>query len=65
MHLRDDVHLKETGDGVHAVEDSKRKSDIDDGGPHRELVKMYLDGMIELGASAEGRHDPQLSIREE
>lgn len=65
MHLRDDVHLKETGDRVHAVEDSKRKSDIDDGGPHRELVKMYLEGMIELGTSTKGRHDPQLWIQEE
>ena len=45
---------------MHAVEDSEGQSDVDDRGPHGELVEVRLHAVVELGPGAEGRHDPEL-----
>lgn len=58
LQLRYQVHLKQTGNRVHTVEDSERKSNIYYSCPHCEFVEFGLQGMIKLGTGTEGWHDP-------
>lgn len=52
------IDLQQTGDSMHSVEDAEWQADVDDGRPEGVTVKVYLHGIAEVRAGAEGRHDP-------
>lgn len=56
-------HLKEGGDGVHAIEKVQGNGKIQNGGPRREAVNVLLQPVVILRSAAERREEPQLKDR--
>lgn len=55
-----DVHLQESPDGVHAVEDAQWEAEVHDGKPGGVAIKRLLQPILKHGVSPKCGHDPQL-----